>query len=132
MNISIPDDGVRSLFVPDDSLLELPQFQEQTNPRTAGFVEYTPDWTSPQSCLGLLGLGKRGSAGTSFAEFMALFASSLMYITQETGSIDVRRLHNVYVRSRALSSVSIIGPAASQSLLCNILVTNQPGDVLSR
>ena len=132
LNISIPDDGVRSFFIPDDSLLALPQFQAQTNPRTAGFVEYTPDWSNPQSCLGLLGLGRRSSAGTSFSEFMALLASSRMYITQDTGAIDVRRLHNVYVRSRALSNMNTIGPPDAQSLLCKIPVTNQPGDVLSR
>ena len=55
-----------------------------------------------------------------------------MNITQETGSIDVRRLHNVYVRSRALWKNNTIGPADAQSLLCKIPVTNQPGDVLSR
>ena len=132
MDISIPDDGVRSFFVPDDSLLSLEQFQAQTDPRTAGFVQYVPDWTNPQSCLGLLGLGKRSSAGTSFTEFLTLLASTRLYITQETGSIDVRRLHNVYVRSRAVSNINTIGPADSQSLLCKIPVTNQPGDVLSR
>ena len=63
---------------------------------------------------------------------MSLLASTRMYITQETGSIDVRRLHNVYVRSRALSNINTIGPADSQTLLCKIPVTNQPGDVLSR
>ena len=63
---------------------------------------------------------------------MALLASSRMYITQDTGAIDVRRLHNVYVRSRALSNMNTIGPSDAQSLLCKIPVTNQPGDVLSR
>ena len=63
---------------------------------------------------------------------MTMLASTRMYITQETGSIDVRRLHNVYVRSRALSNINTIGPADSQTLLCKIPVTNQPGDVLSR
>ena len=63
---------------------------------------------------------------------MALLASSRMYITQDTGAIDVRRLHNVYLRSNSLRNNNIIGPPESQTLLCKIPVTNQSGDVLSR
>ena len=130
LTISRPDDGVRSFFIPDDSLLELPAFQDQTNPRTAGFVAYEVNWRSPQSALGLLGLGKRSSAGTSLTQFMTLIAGTHLKLSQESGSADTRKLHNVYVRSNALSSSSIIGPPQSQTLLCKIPVTNMLGDVL--
>ena len=130
--ISRPGDGSRSFFVPDDSLLALPAFQAQADPRTVGFASYTMDWRQPQSCLGIMGLGKASSAGTSLSSFLALLASTDLNITQETGSIDVRRLHNVYIRSRALSNNSIVGPPQSQTLLCKIPVTNLMGDVLSR
>ena len=119
-------------FIPDDSLLELPQFQAQTNPRTAGFAEWTPNWSNMQSCLGLLGLGKRSSAGKSYDEFITMLSSPQLLIVQETGSVDIRRLHNVYLRSNALRNNSIVGPPESQTLLCKIPVTTQPGDVLSR
>ena len=89
-------------FIPDDSLLELPQFQAQTNPRTAGFAEWTPNWSNMQSCLGLLGLGKRSSAGKSYDDFITMLSTSQLLIRQETGSTDIRRLHNVYLRSNAL------------------------------
>ena len=130
--ISIPNDNARSFFVPDDSLMELPQFQAQTNPRTAGYTPWYPDWSQLQSCLGLIGLGKRSSAGKSYAEFEAILAGAHLFTTQQTGSIDIRRLHNVYLRSNALRNNSIVGPPQSQTLLCKIPVTTQPGDVLSR
>ena len=130
--IAIPSDGSRFFFIPDDSLMALPQFQAQTNPRTAGYVPWTPNWSNLQSCMGLLGLGKRSSAGKSYDDFLAMLATPQLLISQETGSIDIRRLHNVYIRSQALSSNTIIGPPQSQTLLCKIPVTQQPGDVLSR
>ena len=130
--ISIPSDGSRSFFIPDDSLMALPQFQAQVNPRTVGFASWTPNFSNLQSCMGLLGLGNRSSEGTSYAEFEALLAAPHMPITRETGSIDIRRLHNAYIRSHALSSNNIIGPPQAQTLICKIPVTEQPGDVLSR
>ena len=130
--ISIPSDGSRSFFVPDDSLMELPQFQAQVNPRTAGYAAWTPNWSNLQSCMGLFGLGKRSSEGTSYAAFEALLAAPHLPLLRETGSIDVRRLHNAYIRSRALSSNNIIGPPDAQTLICKIPVTEQPGDILLR
>ena len=130
--IAIPSDGSRSFFVPDDSLLEMPQFQAQTNPRTAGYAAWTPDWSNLQSAMGLFGLGRRSSEGTTYAIFESMLGFPHLFITRETGSIDIRRLHNAYIRSRALSSNNIIGPPDAQTLLCKIPVTEQPGDVLSR
>ena len=129
---SIPTDDSRSFFIPDDSLLQLPQFQAQTNPRTVGFSPWTPDWSNMQSCLGLIGLGKRSSAGTSYDDFISMLATGHLLVNQDTGSIDIRRLHNVYLRSNSLRNNNIIGPPESQTLLCKIPVTNQSGDVLSR
>ena len=119
-------------FIPDDSLLALPAFQAQAAPRTAGFASYTMDWQRPQSCLGIVGLGKASSAGTRLPAFLTLLAGAHLNLSQETGRTDVRRLHNVYIRSRALANNSIVGPPQSQTLLCKIPVTNMAGDVLSR
>ena len=46
--ISRPNDGARTLYVPTDTLMAMPAFQAQTNPRTAGSVAYDIDWDNPQ------------------------------------------------------------------------------------
>ena len=131
-DVAIPFDNVHSSFIPDDSLMQLPAFQAQTNPRTAGYASWTPNWDNLSSCHGLLGLGKRSSAGKSLSEFLTLLAAPQLNSLQQTGSIDIRRLHNVYLRSQALSSLNHIGIPQSHTLLCKIPVTNQFGDILSR
>ena len=119
-------------FVPSDSLLALPAFQAQTNPRTAGFAAYTVDWSNPQSALGLCGLGKSTSATLGMSGFLQLLAGTNLNFVQTSGALDIRRAHNVYVRSNALSSSSTIGPPRSRTLLVKIPCDGLPGDVLSR
>ena len=130
--ISRPDDGSRSFFVPSDSLLALPAFQAQTNPRTAGYTPYTVNWSDPQSALGLFGLGKSSSASLQLSSFMQLLSGTHLNFTQTTGALDIRRAHNVYVRSNALASTTTVGPPFARTLLVKIPCDALPGEVLSR
>ena len=53
--------------------------------------------------------------------------------TSEAGAIDVRRVNNVYVHSRALSNRNVISLMAGvRTTICKIPVLGQVGDVLHR
>ena len=122
-------DGSRSFFVPDETLLSNPAVQAQTNPMTVGSVPYVVDWMNLQSANGKFGLGKGSSVGLDILAFYPLIAGSL-YTQQETGAVDARRAHSVYVHSQALSNQNVIGVAGSRSTICKIPVINTMGDVL--
>ena len=100
-----------------------------TNPMTVGSVPYTVDWRNLQSSHGMFGLGKRSSVGLDFAQFMTLLAGPL-FTTQETGAVDTRRAHSVYVHSQELSNQNVIGVAGSRTCICKVPVISMLGDVL--
>ena len=110
----------------------MPAFQAQTNPSTVGSVAYSIDWNNPQSAFDLFGLGKGSSKTLDLSALLQLLAGPL-YTTQETGAIDVRRVHNVYVHSQALSNHNVISAmSGNRTCIVKIPVSGQPGDVLHR
>ena len=130
--ISRPNDGVRTFYVPTDTLMAMPAFQAQTNLRTVGSVAYSVDWNNLQSAFDLFGLGKGSSKTLDLSALLQLLAGPL-YITQETGAIDVRHVHNVYVHSQSLSNHNVISAmSGSRTCIVKIPVSGQPGDVLHR
>ena len=82
-----------------------------------------------QNSHGMFGLGARSSVGLGFAQFMTLLAGPL-FTTQETGAVDTRRAHNVYVHANELSNQNVIGVAGSRTCICQIPVISMMGDVL--
>ena len=82
--------------------------------------------------MGLFGLDKGSSAGLDLSALTQLLGNTDLYDSQTTGQIDVRQLHNVYVRSFALANNHCIGPSGARTLLQNIQVMDLPGNILHR
>ena len=132
ITVTRPSGDQRSFFIPNNGLLATPTFQSLTNPRTAGYVSYTINWDNPESALGLFGLDKGSSAGLGISALTQLLGNTDLYSSQTTGQIDVRQLHNVYVRSFALANNHCIGPSGAKTLLQKIPVMDLPGNILHR
>ena len=122
-------DGSRSSFLPSNHLMEQPSFQAQTTPITVGSVPYTVNWSNLQSAHALLGLGKGTSANLDLSARLQLLAGS-MYTSPETGSVDTRPVHNVYITSNALSNNNVIGARGSRTTVIKIPVLGLTGGVL--
>ena len=95
-------------------------------------MSYTINWDNPESALGLFGLDKGSSAGLGISALTQLLGNTDLYSSQTTGQIDVRQLHNVYVRSFALANNHCIGPSGARTLLQKIPVMDLPGNILHR
>jgi hypothetical protein len=132
ITISRPSDGSRSFLIVDDDLMKNVAFRDQADPKTVGFNPYTLDWNDSQTAFQLFGLGQGSSANTSMAALLQLLAAGALVTSQETGCIDVRKVHNVYVHSEALSNHNVIGRPGSRSMLTKIPVLGNFGDVLHR
>ena len=108
------------------------RFRPKQTPRTVGSVAYNIDWNNPQSAFDLFGLGKGTSKTLDLSALLQLLAGPL-YTSQETGAVDVRRVHNVYVHSRSLSNHNVIAAmSGNRTCIVKIPVSGQPGDVLHR
>ena len=132
ITVSRPFDGERSFFIPSNTLLSQPAFQAQTNPMTVGSEAYTIVWRDPQSALGLFGLDHGTSANLDLSALLQLLAQPGLYTSQVTGAIDIRRVHNVYIHSTALSNNNVLGTDGGRTTLVKIPVLGQMGDVLHR
>ena len=110
-----------------------PLFQSLVDPRTSNFEAYNLDWNNTKSAHELLGLGKSSSVNTKLAQMITIMDQQDLAYTFETGAIDVRRVHNVYVHSQALSNRNVISLVAGARItICKIPVLGQVGDVLHR
>ena len=132
ITVSRPPDGARSFFIPSNTLMQNQAFQAQTNPMTSGSVAYFIDWNNPQSALGLFGLDNGTSANLDLSALLQLLALPGLYTSQSTGAIDIRRVHNVYIHSNALSNNNVIGTDGGRTTLVNIPVIGLIGNVLHR
>ena len=119
-------------FIPSNTLLSQPAFQAQTNPMTVGSVPYTINWSDPQSAMGLFGLDVGTSANLDLSALLQLLGQEGLNTSQETGAIDIRRVHNVYIHSNSLSNNNVIGTDGGRTTLVKIPVLGQVGDVLHR
>ena len=111
--------------------MEQPAFQAQTTPMTVGSVPYVINWSNLESAHDLLGLGRGTSANLDLPALLQLLAGSL-YTSQETGAVDTRAVHNIYVTSNALSNNNVIGLRNSRTTVVKIHVLGLNGDVLHR
>jgi len=69
-------------------------------------------------CDGLLGLRGVGNLDTTFL----VYGNAI-----ETGSIDIRNLHQLFLHSSTLTSYNTSGPLGTRSCLCRIPITSQFG-----
>ena len=82
--------------------------------------------------MGLFGLDNGTSANLVLSALLQLLALPGLYTSQSTGAIDIRRVHNVYIHSNALSNNNVIGAGGGRTTLVKIQVLGQIGDVLQR
>ena len=99
---------------------------------TVGSVSYTIIWSDPQSAMGLFGLDVGTSANLELSALLQLLGQEGLNTSQETGAIDIRRVHNVYIHSNSLSNNNVIGTDGGRTTLAKIPVLGQIGDVLHR
>ena len=133
MTVSRPFDGQRTFFIPSNTLMQHPDFPAQANLKTVGSVGYSVDWQNTGSALGLFGLDSGSSANVDYPALLQLLGGQGLNTSQVTGAIDVRRVHNVYIHSQALSSNNVISLGhGARSTLVKIPVFGQVGDVLHR
>ena len=82
--------------------------------------------------MGLFGLDVGTSANLELPALLQLLGQGGLNSSQETGTIDIRRVHNVYVHSNPLSNNNVIGTDGGRTTLVKIPVLGQIGDVLHR
>ena len=121
-----------AVFIPSNTLLPQPAFQAQTNPMTSGSVPFTINWDDPHSAMGLLGLDVGTSADLELSALLQLLGRDGLNTSQETGAIDIRRVHNVYTHSNSLSNNNVIWSDGGRTTLVKMPVLGQIGDILHR
>ena len=84
-----------------------------------------PHWGSSVS-------GKGSSASLDLSAATQLLGNTDMYSTQTTGQMDVRQLHNVYVRSCALANNHCIGPIGCRDTAAKDAGDGLTGNILHR
>ena len=99
---------------------------------TSGSVPFTINWDDPQSAMGLFGLDVGTSANLELPALLQLLGQEGLNTSQETGAINIRRVHNVYVHSNSLSNNNVIGADGGRTTLVKIPVLGQIRDVLHR
>ena len=133
MTISLtPASGTVNSFWPiDDDLLANASFQTMYNTLTGtALTPWVANYGNPQSCMQMLGLGRRSSLNTSRAALLhAVFQDSYLTSTN-TGAVDVRRNHSICLHSPTLTNYKCLGPAGSRSILARINVTSGYGSIL--
>lgn len=119
-------------FFADKGLLQDAQFQAYFASRLqTGAGAYTVSWAAPEDCCGLLGLASGGSKNVTFAELQALLAVGLP-VQNDTGHVDVRRRHCLYLHSQALANLRALGPGGSRTVLARMPVDSVYGGLIAK
>ena len=133
MTISItPASGTVNSFWPiDDDLLANASFQTMYNTLTGtALTPWVANYGNPQSCMQMLGLGRRSSLNTSRATLLHAVFQDAYLTSTNTGAVDVRRNHSICLHSPTLTNYKCLGPAGSRSILARINVTSGYGSIL--
>ena len=88
-------------------------------------------WTDPQDCCGLLGLARGGSKNVTFAEVQGLLEIGLS-AQNDTGHVDVRRRHCLYLHSQALANLRALGPGGGRTVLARVPVDSAFGGLIAK
>lgn len=116
----------------DKGLLQDAEFQAYFASRLqTGAGAYTLSWAAPEDCCGLLGLASGGSKNVTYAELQALLAVGLS-AQNNTGHVDVRRRHCLYLHSQALANLRALGPGGSRTVLARVPVDSFYGGLIAK
>ena len=124
-------DTANSFWLVDDDLLRDASFQQLfATVTTPSLTPYTLNYNAPQSCMQLLGLGRRSSRNTSYATLYLATLQDFLLTEFDTGAVDVRRTHSLCLHSPNLTNYKCVGPAGSRSILARVNVTSGYGSIL--
>ena len=122
---------VNSFWLVDDDLISNANFQQLfSTVTTPSLTPYTLNYNAPQSCMQLLGLGRRSSMNTSYATLYLATLQAFLLTSASTGAVDVRRTHSLCLHSPTLTNYKCLGPAGSRSILARVPVTSGYGSIL--
>ena len=122
---------VNSFYPVDDDLLRNTSFQLLFNTLTTpALTPYTLDYNNTQSCMQLLGLGRRSSLNTNYGALLEATLQDSLLTTTTTGAVDIRRTHSLCLHSPTLTNYKCLGPAGSRSILARLNVTSGYGSIL--
>ena len=123
--------NVNSFWWVDDDLMRNDSFQQLRSTVTArALTPYTLNYNARQSCMQLLGLGRRSSLNTSYAALYQATLQGALLTTATTGAVDVRRARSLCLRSPTLANYKCLGPAGSCNILARVNVTSGYGSIL--
>ena len=111
---SLPD---KTFFLVDDDLLQLlfsPFVIFQTNDNFNGIHSWTLNYKNPKSAMSLLGLGHKSSQNTPLSTILAL--GNVLGNDHNTGALDLRANHCVYLHSPTLTNYKVFGPSRQSQL----------------
>ena len=117
---SLPD---KTFILANDDLLKKlvsPIVIFQTNDDFNGIQNWTMDYRNPKSAMSLFGLGHRSSENVSLSTLIAL--NNNLGNDHNTGALDLRANHCVYLHSPTLTNYKVLGPAGSRSCIARIAI----------
>ena len=97
---------------------------------TPALTPYTLNYYAPQSCVQLLGLGRRSSLNTSYAALHQATLQDALLTTAIAGAGDIMRTHSLCLRSPTFTNYKCLGPAGSRNILARVNVTSGYGSIL--
>ena len=87
------------------------------------------NYTSPKSAMSLFGLGHRSSENMSLSTLLSL--GNNLGNDHNTGALDLRANHCIYLHSPTLTNYKVLGPAGSRSCITCIAVNSGYGSILT-
>ena len=122
---------VNSFYPIDEDLLANTSFQSMFNTLTGtALTPWIANYANPQSCMQMLGLGRRSSLNTSRAALLLASAEASLLTSTTTGAVDIRRNHSICLHSPTLTNYKCLGPAGSRNILARLNVTSGYGSIL--
>ena len=107
-------DTANSFWLVDDDLLRDASPQQLfATVTTPNLTPYTLNYNAPQSCMQLLGLGRRSSRNTSYATLYLATLQDFLLTEFDTGAVDVRRTRSLCLHNPNLTNYKCIGLAGT-------------------
>ena len=87
------------------------------------------NYRNPKSAMSLFGLGHRSSENVSLSTLVAL--NNILGNDHNTGALDLRANHCIYLHSPTLTNHKVLGPEGSRSCIARIAVNSGYGSILT-
>ena len=94
-----------------------------------GIQNWTMNYRNPKSAMSLFGPGHRPSENVSLLTLVAL--NNNLGNDHNTGALDLRANHCIYLHSPSLTHYKALGPAGSRSCLARIAVNSGYGSIFT-